>query len=38
MIIVTPSAINLFVEREVKVVIEGQRALTAFLATGFETQ
>ncbi|MCV2220783.1 DNA-binding protein [Pseudomonas sp. CFBP13508] len=34
----TPSAINLPVEREVKAAIAGQRALTAFLASGFETQ
>jgi excisionase family DNA binding protein len=34
----TPSAINLPVEREVKAAIEGQRALSAFLTTAFETQ
>ncbi|WP_434590906.1 helix-turn-helix domain-containing protein [Pseudomonas sp. R4-83] len=38
MSIAIPSAINLPVEREVKAAIAGQRALTAFLATGFETQ
>ena len=34
----TPSAINLPVEREVKAAIAGQRALSAFLTTAFETQ
>ena len=33
-----PSTTNLPVEREVKAAIEGQRTLTAFLATGFDTQ